>query len=290
SRRPGPLRGSDPLQQQCSSEPERLRRPQRVRLLVADAGETLHPHRGNLERGVRGQRLHRRTHISGGCWKPVARQRRNRRADRRVEPRPRGCGPLRGDAPLQRRQGVPPRHAGQRDATPPADLPDPGTPLQDRGVHLQWAEPEGPVHRGTDSSQCGGEPAPGALRRPEGPRRRAAGLLDPWRRGPGHVHCVLVHCGRCCHRDSSCPQTRVLPGVPGPDAGPRLHRHRPIAERQAEQQQSGERQNGSGRRHGPAGRQRPHRPQPDGQLGEARGRVRRLRPAAIGRGRRPPGR
>lgn len=46
----------------------------------------------------------------------------------------------------------------------------------------------------------------------------------------------------------------------------------------------------SGRRHGPAGRQRPHRPQPDGQLGEARGRVRRLRPAAIGRGRRPPGR
>lgn len=125
SRRSGPLRGSDPLQPQRSAEQERLRRTQWVRLLVSDAGETLHRHRGNLERRLCQQRLHWRTHLwvrthgsqpilicffhwfdyfvcfsfsfsPSSCWESVARQRRNRRPDRHLEPRPRRCGPLWG--------------------------------------------------------------------------------------------------------------------------------------------------------------------------------------------------
>ena len=63
SRRSGSLRGSDPVQPQRPAEQKRLGRTQRVRLLVPDAGETLHRHRGNLERELRQQRLHRRSDL-----------------------------------------------------------------------------------------------------------------------------------------------------------------------------------------------------------------------------------
>lgn len=121
SGRSGPVCGSDQLQSQRAAEQECLCWSQRVCLLVPDAGETLHRHRGNMERGLRQQRLHRRTHLwvkvqrndimclmsctlideffcsSRSCGQFVARHRRNRWSDSHLDPRPWRCGPLWGE-------------------------------------------------------------------------------------------------------------------------------------------------------------------------------------------------